>query len=302
MRGEVYVMNLNTEENIQMKHIITFTEKTWYEFSWEYIKKLPGTFNVFITTVLSLWAIAKILMVVTKNRVPIGYFAFPVMLLALVFSMHKAYLAQRQYVPDSLKNESINTQRIYRKQKCGWHAAIAMQMLTERIQSAEATLDRIKRGTEFIYPREMDYEEYMAWLRIRPEVMLRLIQSVKLLCTRDLPSILATTKSENDLKYLCNEIEALANMYNLAKNIELEYHEIIPPEEFKHVHEMTYGWTDSIRKGVRDFIEILDKLANINRKDIKSGNISAPSFEIIFDAPKNIDEFCKRLNRITNNI
>lgn len=296
-------MNLKTElgKISPQPHNFTYTEKRWYEFLREYAKRLPGVLNIFIATIISLWAIAEILMVVTNNRVSLRYFVLPVILLALVVSMYKAYLIQKQYVPEYLKSESEKTQQIYRKQKCGWQFKIAMQMLVERIQATEATLDRIKRGTEFVKPNEMDYQNYIDWLCIRPEVMLRLLQSVSLICTKDLPSILATTKSESDLKYLRNEIEALANMYEIAKNLELECHEILPPEKLKSVHEMTYGWTDPIRKGVQHFLEILNDLSNIDRKQIKDGKIPALSFEIVFEVPENISEYRKRINEITDN-
>lgn len=295
-------MNTNIKESNHCEfHNITFTEKSWYEFILDYAKRLPAEVNFFITTTISLWAISEIIMTVTKNRLPIQYFAFPVISLALFVSIYKAILAQNKYIPESLKTESIKIQKIFRKQKWGWQAAIVMQMLLERIEKTEATLERIKRGTEFIQPTKMDYEDYIAWLLLRPEVIRRLEHSVTQICTKDLPMVLATTKSEDDLKSLRNEIEALAKMYEFAKNVELDCHAIIPPEGFEYLHEMTQGWTDTIRSGVHQFVKILDELAHIDGKQLKAGNSTPPTFEITIDAPKNLDAFNKALRKFSVN-
>lgn len=61
---------------------------------------------------------------------------------------------------------------------------------------------------------------------------------------------------------------------------------------------MCYGWSKPIRQGVNKFVEILDELASLDRKNLKSGAVVPPSFNIEFDAPENIDEFIRRLKAL----
>lgn len=72
---------------------------------------------------------------------------------------------------------------------------------------------------------------------------------------------------------------------------------MVPPDEFADIHEMVYGWTTPIRNGVRSFLEVLDTLAKTDRRALKKGTASVPSFNVVFEKPENIDDFSRRLDR-----
>lgn len=194
----------------------------------------------------------------------------------------------------------MKNKKIFRKQQCGWNIELAKQMLEERIKESEATLNRIKKGTKFIKPKEIEYQDYIIWLRTRPEIIERLLKSTTSLCIKELPSIIAKTTSEDELQNLKSEIEALEDLFESVKNSEIECHEIIPPEEFESLHEMTYGWTDPIRDGIKQLIDILNKIANIDKEKLINGTVKVPSLIIEIDGPQNIDEFCRRIEDIEN--
>ena len=278
---------------------MTFSEKTWYEDWWDYFKWLSGQIDTFAAVAISSWAVSEVLMAASDHRVPIEDLALPVLVLATVVALYRAYRKKSGYVPASLVGESATSKGIFRKQKCGWNAALARQMLEERLQAADAALRRIEKGSEFIGPRQMDYNDYVVWLQMRPEMVLRMVRSAALLCTQEVPIAICSTKGEDDLVGLKREIVALSAIYECAKEAEVEWHEVVPPDEFREVHEMVYGWTQPIRNGVHRFLDILDELANVDRKTLKLGTASLPSFEIVFEKPDNLNEFSRRLDQIS---
>lgn len=296
-KSRVSYMAEEDSNQYSSEHTISFTEKAWYENVWEYCKEIPNELSTFATVVVSMWAVAEVVMRASGERVSLDKLAIPILVLAVAVLLYRTYRSKREYVPDALVGESETTKSIFRKQKCGWSAALAKRMLEERIQEADAAMERIDKGSEFIAPTHMDDDDYFKWLQTRPELMLRMVRSAALLCTQEVPVALSSMKDEGDLPVLKREVLALAAMYESAKDAEAEWHGVIPPDEFADIHEMVYGWTTPIRNGVRSFLEVLDTLAKIDRRALKKGTASVPSFNIVFEEPKNIDEFSRRLDQ-----
>ncbi len=117
-------------------------------------------------------------------------------------------------------------------------------------------------------------------------------------CVTDLPGAISITVSEGDVVKMKVEIDALAKLYITATAFERDCHAIVAPGEFKSVHEMTYGWTDTIRDGVHDFIDIIAKLATLDKKVLRKGSKELPVFEFNFNPPGNVDEFNRRLEDV----
>ncbi len=279
-------------------HTFTFTEKAWYEHLWEYCKGIPREAGTFATVVVSMWAVAEVFMRASGQRVPVDELALPILVLAFAVLLYRTYRAKADYVPEALVGESEAARSIFRKQKCGWSAALAKRLIEDRIQEADGVLYRIDKGSEFIVPTHMDYYDYVDWLRTRPELILRMVKSAALLCTQEVPAAIGATRGENDLPALKREVVALVAMYESAKNMEVEWHRVVPPEDCENIHEMVYGWTIPIRKGVHNFLEVLDALSKVNRRALKKGAVSMPSFNIEFEEPENIDEFCRRIDEM----
>jgi hypothetical protein len=280
------------------QHSIEFTEKRWYESALDFLRFLPGEAPTFAALVVSLWAISEVVMAAAGNRVPVATLAASVLAIAAMAAGLKAYGRFRRYVPKTLQPESSQVQHIFRKQRCGWQLALTRQMLIDRIARSEIELDRVSRGAAFVYPRHLSGWEYFSWLTSRPEAIQRLVHSVAALCTQDLPAVVAGVRDEGALGRLQVEVDALAALYEHAKNFEIECHEIVPPEPFDDVHKMTHGWTQTIRNGVEEFLRVLSQLASLDPKAIEAGEIQLPSFNIVFEAPDNLDEFCRKLDLI----
>ncbi|MBS4031258.1 MAG: hypothetical protein KGZ63_07565 [Clostridiales bacterium] len=227
-------------------------------------------------------------MEVADNRIPITKLVLTVVLIALVVISYTALLKYRSFTPEALKDESELVKYIFRKQKCGWQYALACQMMSDRIEDIELTLNRITNGIDFIEPRKIPLEEYFKWLVLRPETLRRLGKSVAIQCTEEFPKFIGKFKSEEQLTELKSRVLTFVRLYDYAKNFEVECHQIIPPEPYVQVHEMTYGWTEPIRDGISTFMNIMLELSSIDKKSLKAGTVNPPSFNIVFSAPNNI--------------
>lgn len=280
-------------------HSFAFSAKTPLDVIKEFLTYCVHEFGTFLATSIALWAMAEVVSAATNQQTSVESLAVPVLATAAVAATYQAYRNQKAYVPEALVSESSAVKDIYRTQKFGWNAALSRQMLLDRISKAEATLDRIKRGAQYVEPRSIERMEYMTWLETRPEAARRLVRAAMMLVTSKLPIAIGGTTSEEDLGPLKNEIDALAALYEAALDMEVECHEIIPPQELLSLHEMTHGWTDTTRQGVREFCDVLETLANLDRKAVARSETSPPTFNITVDAPDNLGEFNRRLDALT---
>lgn len=281
------------------EHTFTFTEKRWHNHLRSYFIFVRHEISTIVALILSLWAITEIMALVANNQVPIKNLVLPVFSISLITVMYKAYIKYRSYAPDTLKNETRAVQKIFWSQNIGWQFALAKKMLENRIIDFDSKLSRIASGSEFIAPKPIDYDNYVTWMRERPTTMVRLINAVAIQCTSELPEILTQTKEEDQLDALKKGISRMATLYEETMNLESECHQIIPPDEFTEVHELTFGWTESIRKGVKEFLEMLNRLATIDKRSLKAGTAKLPDFNITFEPPPNVEKFSKKLEAMS---
>ncbi len=284
------------------EHSVTFSEKGFWEHFKDFVSFLSGEVVTFSSVAASGWVLAEILIAVFDNRPSISSLAVPVLAGATVVAMYRAYSKLSSYVPEALLSESKQAQTIFRKQKFGWQWALAKEMLFNRISESEAELWRIRQGTEFIRPKPHSSQQYYSWLSNRPEAIIRLLRAVTIQCTAELPATIGATKNEEGLKELKLKIDAFSSLYSTATSFERECHAIVPPEEFEAVHEMTHGWTDTIRDGVNAFIGIVTKLAELDRAQVEKGLLDPPEFSIVFEPPENLPEFSNRLSQVNQAI
>lgn len=289
---------MSDDGEFQGQHTVSFTETGWTDRLRKFIPYLPKEIPLFATVVISFWGIAEVLSELGGETLSLGNLAAPALITALVVAAYKAIQKYRAYVPEGLATESKITQSIFRKGKCGWQFALARQMLKERTDNFDRTLGRVKNGAHFVYPRQLDTSEYVAWLKERPEALTRLIRAVAVQCVSEIPSILATTRDETSLPALGDSVAQLSSLYKAAVDFELQSHGTHPPTELSEVHEMIYGWSDPIRLGIQEFLNVLKSVSEVSAKDLKKGTVVPPSFEIKFDSPPSIDEFIRRLGKV----
>lgn len=279
-------------------HQVTFSEKTWSERIFEYLRFLPKEAPAFLAIVLSLWGVSEIIKEVIGPDVSTREYVAPVVLVAFVIVIYRAYVQYRDYVPEFLKDESAAVRRIYKRQKCGWQFALARQLIHDRISKDVESLARMQSGAEYVRPKKMSIEEYVVWLQGRPEALRRLMSAVAVQCTIELPAALAAPKLEADSAKIRLDCIRLSDLFRSARDLEIESHKIIPDGDLQELHKASFGWTEPVRSGVNTFLEILEELSTIDRQALKSGTVEPPSFSIPFESPKALDEFQQQFARI----
>lgn len=283
------------------EHSIKFSEKTVRNHIVGYSKYILHEVPAMIALSLSLWGLASIGSHITDREITLRGLAIPVLLVSFVIGVYKSYARYRRYTPEILLNESEKAKEIFRLQRCGWQYSLAEELIDSRFKKIDLYLQRLSSGSEFVPPRIISDDEYIDWLQERPSILMRLIESVSLQCTQDIPSCLGDITDESGLVELKDSVFALVKLYDQAKIFELESREIVPPDRFTSIHELIYGWTDPIRLGMVEFVGVLKELGALSRRDvkrIKAGSGRLPEFLIEFHAPNNIDEFVNKMHKL----
>ncbi|MEX2497370.1 MAG: hypothetical protein WD397_00670 [Wenzhouxiangellaceae bacterium] len=280
------------------QHTLQFTEHRWWEKVFDYLRFLIRQAPLFLAVAASFWAASEIAMEATGNRIPLSYLATFVLLAAAAISASQAFFQYRSYTPETLIGESRRVKAIFRERKCGWQCSLARAMLKDRIEKTEERLERMNRGVAFVPPKHLSLSEYTKWMHQRNEAIVRILRAVASSCTSTLPEALARTIDEQSIGVLKFEVEELSSLYDHAERIERECIEIVPSEGMEELHALTRGWTKPIRDGVLELTKILKQLSEIKRKDIKTGGVELPEFNIQFESPKCISEFTERLQSL----
>ncbi|MEF3083065.1 hypothetical protein V3391_12700 [Luteimonas sp. SMYT11W] len=279
------------------QHTVTFTETSLFDRLKEFLPFLPREIPLFAAVTISFWGVAEVLSELGGEAISLRILAAPALATALAVASYKAIQRYKASVPEALLDESMASQAIHRKGRCGWQFALALQMLKERINSSDRMLQRIENGASFVAPKTIDNKEYLDWIKRRPEVLLRLSRSVAIQSTSELPSVLARPRSENFLADLKDSVTQLSKLYQATVTFELEARSIDPPEELTNAHEMTWGWSTPIRDGVREFLDVLEQISQIDPRSARKDGSPPPSFGIKFKPPPNINEFTQELRK-----
>jgi hypothetical protein len=279
------------------QHTITFTETSLIDRLKRFAPFLPKEIPLFATVTISFWGVAEVLSELGGGALSLKNLAAPALVTAFAAASYKAIQKYRNSVPEALSIESTASKSIHRKGRCGWQFALALQMLKERTNSSDRMLQRIEDGANFVAPKILDRQEYLDWIKRRPEILIRLIRAVAIQCTSELPSVLAKPNSDNFLADLKDSVSELSKLYQETVTFELESRSVNPPDVLTKAHEMTFGWSNPIRDGIRKFLEVLEQISQMDPRSTKSEGSPAPSFGIRFDSPQNIDEFTHELKK-----
>jgi hypothetical protein len=291
-------MSMSEDGKYRGQHSVIFTEKTWYERQWNFLKYLPKQIPLFATVTVSFWGVAEILSEIGGETLSLKNLAIPGLLTALVVSLYRAYDNYVKYQPDSLASESSAAKAAFKNGKPGWQFALAREMLAARLLELDWTLNRIERGSQYIQPRQLSGAEYFAWLCGRPEILTRLVRAVAIQCTSELTAVIAQTKCEKDLENLKSSIDQLASLYEETVKFELDVRGVKPPNNLENIHGLTFNWSLPVREGVGSFVSILDSISKVNVKRVASGHETVPNFGIEFLPPSNLDAFMSALEMV----
>lgn len=297
-------MSDNTEEqdDISSQLNLKFTKKTLIEHLVNYIKIYTKSIPKMITIFFSIWAIAEIILYDKPNKLSV--IIIPAIVLSILFLFYDSIKNYLEYTPTSLEAENVIVKKAFFKQNIGWQYKIAYEILQDRTLKYELSHDRIKKGAEFLHPQIIEEDDYINFIKLLPSTIKRLLDAAKVTCVEILPKAISDSSDghEDGLKVLIEEIENLCLIYKQAIDFEKRIQEVIPPEKYESLHSLMVNWTEPIREGIKQFIDMQKRLSEINKKELKELEKTKQNFTITFDPPANIDEYNKCLNILTNNI
>lgn len=289
---------MSKEGSYAEQHSFTFTKTTWHERILRLASHIPKQIPLFAAVTASFWGVSEVLSEVSGEKLSLKDLAIPALLTALAVATYRAFKEYAAYVPDALSPESKTAKAIYRRRKPGWQFALAREMLLRRLSGFDRTLNRAETGSQFIRPVHMSGADYLTWLRGQPEILIRLVHAVAVQCTAECPRAIGMTKDEDDLFTLKSAVDQLAILYEEAAKFELEVRSVVPPDELIKIHQMIFGWSSPIRKGMVKFLEVLEAISSLNVQRVLSGKDLIPDFKIEFLPPDNLNEFTRAIDSV----
>jgi hypothetical protein len=208
-------------------------------------------------------------------------------------------LTLRRYinsVPDGLENESKAARRIAHLRRDMWEFRLARQLLRDKLSRLDQELDDLLSGRVYVPAQGPgSVSAYMRWLTARPGNLMRMVDVAKRLLIHDLPAAVQPRRERvavpAEITDVTNKIRSL---YAETIAFEREGRAITPCESFDRAHELQLGWAAPIRHAVQQIFKILDQIISVDLS-----HTASLAFQIVFETPPGVDEFCEELDRLS---
>jgi len=198
-------------------------------------------------------------------------------------------------VPPGFEGELSSIQSVVRWKRPKWEYGLALLLLQDRLSRTDRQLRDLVEGRRYVGATEPDdADSYVAWLRLRPQNLTRMVEVAKQLLVYDLPRVLDSLSSgEASPVSIAECVDAISDLYVETLNFELESRRVLPPEGFDGVHRIQNGWSQTIRDGIRQVTDFLERATTWNPRSGKP-----LEFTIEFGAPRDVDMFKAELDRL----
>ncbi|QDV61092.1 hypothetical protein [Crateriforma conspicua] len=203
------------------------------------------------------------------------------------------------HVPDGFENVFPAAQRIAHLQRPLWEFRLAKSLLAQRLAPYERELRDMESGRYFVIAEKPEsLQAYIRWAGARNENLFSMLDVAKELILNDFPASLQSTDTESaDPKRILDAVERLGRFYGETVAFERASRAVMPSDDFKELHQLQFGWSDSIRDGVRQLFQFLQRMCECDPHG--DNHIK---FEIVFDEPDNVSRYCDELDRLGSNV
>jgi len=260
-------------------------------FAAEWKGLLVGYFAIFG----ALWTIiAAVSYLLSANLSGLPVFVLIVCLSAIVTlgrTLHRLWHA----VPAGFENESKEAQRLAHLRPPLWEYRLARSLLDSKIATIDVDLDNLLQGRTFVKleSRPM-FSEYVRWLQLRPNNLIKMIGVAEQLILVDLPAAAFSTAGKPaSPEAILRTVSLIEKLYREAYQFELEGHTVVPPTQLVAIHHIQQGWVISIGGGIQQLLGFFDRMATLDPK--KSHKVE---YEIVFKEPAGMAEFSRELEKI----
>lgn len=285
------------EHNVQCESESTLTYLTVFEHVWLLTCQTWKMFIVFFF--VSLGGVFSFLELFKffQPQVNLGniYTLSALIFISFIVSISRCIYSYRTAIPVGLEGESNHVHRIARDKKHFWEYALFYQLLNDRVSAIDQELNDILRGKVHVKVlRSLSDDEYVKWLQLRPENLLKIVEVAKRLLIIELGHTLSSSDDiEVDHKRLLRFSNLVSDLYRELYEYEIEGRQILVPDDFRLLHEIQSDWVASIRDGINQMITIVNGIASRDKNDR-----SPIKGTIIFEEPPRIEEFNSELQRV----
>ncbi|KLN64849.1 hypothetical protein [Vibrio sp. VPAP30] len=285
------------EHNVECKSENTLTHLTWLEHVQRLIfqewKQFVGYLFASIAGAFGVVELFKFFLPhLELNNIKI---LFILVAIGLVFSLLHCIHAYCTRVPSGLETESKEVHKIVRRKRLFWEYALFHQLLEDRITEIDRELTDILSNRVYVkFSQNLNDDEYMKWLQLRPKNMLKLVEVAKQLFIRELGPNLSSNE-ENELCYMniVQFADLVSGLYRDLYEYEVEGRQISAPDDFDLLHEIQSSWVVSIRDGFYQMMSITKGIATRKNRDL-----SPVEGTITLEEPPRIEEFNIELGRL----
>ena len=271
----------------------------WYKSSWDHLAVLIARWRSFLLTMLavlgSVWGIGQGIDFFLNVPVKGWFFFLASLVIALLSAMVWTGYAYIHDFPSGLEAESSAAKRIAQLQRPGWEYQLTGQLLDDKLFSLDRELEDLIEGRVFVpIDKRLAADEYIDWVKTRPENVLRMIEVAQQLLVRDFPVSLASEKDQPaDPVAIVAVVDRIRDLYEESINFERVGRAIAPPPEMDYLHRLQFGWTNPVRQGVQQLFSLIDEVLNFKKQSLHEVD-----FTIDYGEPSNIDAFCEELDRL----
>lgn len=279
--------------------VFQFSYKTWWDhvrgvFS-QPLRLLAVTVAVFGT----LWTIGEASIQFLELN-PRGWTSYFILCgFSLVAGLTWQVYRYINICPDGLEATSRRARRIAHLQRPKWEFAFAKILLAERVGPIDRECSDLLSGNVFVYAtKPRDFMEYFRWLQSRTDNLLRMLEVAKFLLLQELPSAMRSTAEQHaSPERLLAAVESIERFYRETVEFERSSHAIIPPEDWRKLHNLQVGWAEPIRDAVLQMFRFLQQMTELD--PTKESNVQ---FTIEFKESPHVDEYCNELSRLQSRL
>ena len=290
-------MNDTESGNFHGVHSLKFAKDTL----WEKTKRLmgllfPAEVPVFFAVLVSLLGVSE---VITNDNDSIKFWdvLWPSLIVSMAVAFYRALHSYFTYCPEELQSESDDVKKVYREKKVAWQYIMARSMLKSRIEVYRNSISRIQRGAEYVCPHKLDVHEYIRWGSLRTTAIPRLLDSVIIQFTNELPTIISEVDDDVSLSEFKLRIDYIGELYREIRDIEKDSYSVVPPEGFEIAHGFSRGWVSPIELAIDEFLGFLDSAAGVNERSFKAGNIQIPAISVEVNAVPHLDDYLNAMTK-----
>ncbi|MHA2024076.1 MAG: hypothetical protein ACTSWQ_10490 [Candidatus Thorarchaeota archaeon] len=178
-----------------------------------------------------------------------------------IFTSYISYLTHR---PAGLENESHSSRRIAIFRRDLWQFKLAHALLNDRVAKLDVKLEGILKGSVYVpITEKLGTQEYLTWVDLRRQNVLRLVEVLKTTIFDGLLVTLSSMgKNPDVLTLILTDVSRIEEVYRATVDFNLAWRSVLPPDEFSKLHDAEVSLVAGVREGIKALLQSLQLAAS----------------------------------------